>query len=561
MAKQYANIQPGFDTFAAWVTKTNNLLDDMTNIVVTVASNSAGAVTTGNAHVTGTLSGTTGTFNTLRGGNVSTNATLTIASDVAIANSYVLSFGNSTVNTTVNATSFSGIANSANALTTSRNIALTTDATGNGNFNGTANLTIAVTLANSGVTANTYGNTTVYPVITVDAKGRVTAVTAQTVSVPAAGVTSFNTRTGAVTLTAADITGNSSVGLNYTPVSANTSGTITGSLTLTSGDLTLRDVISSRDIRVGNSTVNTVVNAVSISIGNSTIDSTSVTIGNSTVNAVVNSTSFSGIANNANNLGGTSLATLQTQITGNAATAYTNATSYVTTGGYTITGVVNYSGNVILTSGNGTNQLLLGTINATSIGLLANSTSLVIGNSTVNTTINSTSINTTSNTATFGTAVYVIANGNVGIANSAPGSKLTISSGVSSFEALLEKATVSATAATGTVHLDVLTQAVLYYTSNATANFTLNVRGSNTVTANSILVNGQSLTVAFLNTTGATAYYPNVFSIDSTTVTPKFSGGSAYISGNANSIDTYTYTIIKTANSTYTVLANQTQYK
>ena len=291
MAKQYANIQPGFDTFAAWVTKTNNLLDDMTNIVVTVASNSAGAVTTGNAHITGTLSGTTGTFNTLRGGNVSTNAALAIASDVAIANSYVLSFGNSTVNTTVNATSFSGIANSANALTTSRNIALTTDATGNGNFNGTANLTIAVTLANSGVTANTYGNTTSYPIITVDAKGRVTTLTAQTISIPASGVTTFNTRTGAVTLTAADITGNSSVGLNYTPVIANASGTITGSLTLTSGDITIRDVISSRDITVGNSTVNTVVNAISISIGNSTINSTSVTIGNSTVNSVVNSTS------------------------------------------------------------------------------------------------------------------------------------------------------------------------------------------------------------------------------------------------------------------------------
>ena len=301
MAKQYANIQPGFDTFAAWVTKTNNLLDDMTNIVVTVASNSAGAVTTGNAHITGTLSGTTGTFNTLRGGNVSTNAALTIASDVAIANSYVLSFGNSTVNTTVNATSFSGIANSANALTTSRNIALTTDATGNGNFNGTANLTIAVTLANSGVTANTYGNTTSYPIITVDAKGRVTTLTAQTISIPASGVTTFNTRTGAVTLTAADITGNSSVGLNYTPVSANASGTITGSLTLTSGDITLRDVISSRDITVGNSTVNAVVNAISISIGNSTIyttvnstavntttvNATTVLLGNSTVNTTI----------------------------------------------------------------------------------------------------------------------------------------------------------------------------------------------------------------------------------------------------------------------------------
>jgi len=301
MAKQYANIQPGFDTFAAWVTKTNNLLDDMTNIVVTVASNSTGGVTTGNAHVTGTLSGTTGTFNTLRGGNVSTNAALTIASDVAIANSYVLSFGNSTVNTTVNATSFSGIANSANALTTSRNIALTTDATGNGNFNGTSNLTIAVTLANSGVSANTYGNTTSYPIITVDAKGRVTTLTAQTISIPASGVTTFNTRTGAVTLTAADITGNSTVGLNYTPVSANASGTITGSLTLTSGDITIRDVISSRDITVGNSTVNAVVNAISISIGNSTIyttvnstavntttvNATTVLLGNSTVNTTI----------------------------------------------------------------------------------------------------------------------------------------------------------------------------------------------------------------------------------------------------------------------------------
>jgi len=155
----------------------------------------------------------------------------------------------------------------------------------------------------------------------------------------------------------------------------------------------------------------------------------------------------------------------------------------------------------------------------------------------------------------------IAGNGNVGIANTGTSSKFTVSSGISSFEAMIEKATVSATAATGNVHLDVLTQSVLYYTSNATANFTVNVRANSTVTANSTLVNGQSLTVAFLNTTGATAYYPNVFSVDSTTVTPKWSGGTAPTGGNANSVDVYTYTIIKTANSTYTVLANQTQYK
>ena len=205
MSKPYANIQPGFDTFASWLTKTNNLLDDMTNIVVTVASNSSGGVTTGNAYISGTLSGTTGAFTTLRGGNVSTNAALTVSSDISIGNGYTLYFGNSSVNASAFANStnvyFTGIAYKALSLNTTRNIALSTDATGNVNFDGSANVTITVTLANSGVTANTYGNTTVYPVITVDAKGRVTAVSAQTISTSAAGVTSFNTRTGDVTLT------------------------------------------------------------------------------------------------------------------------------------------------------------------------------------------------------------------------------------------------------------------------------------------------------------------------------------------------------------------------
>ena len=183
MSKPYANIQPGFDTFAAWLTKTNNLLADMSTIVVTTASNTSGAITDGNAYVNGTLSAAIGAFNVIRGGNVSTNADLSITSNVVIANGYSIILGNTTVNTTINATSFSGRSNTATALHTARNIALSTDATGNTNFDGTANVVIAVTLANSGVTANTYGNSTVYPVITVDAKGRVTNVSAQTISI------------------------------------------------------------------------------------------------------------------------------------------------------------------------------------------------------------------------------------------------------------------------------------------------------------------------------------------------------------------------------------------
>jgi hypothetical protein len=116
-----------------------------------------------------------------------------------------------------------------------------------------------------------------------------------------------------------------------------------------------------------------------------------------------------------------------------------------------------------------------------------------------------------------------------------------------------ERMTVSATAATGTINFDASTQGVLYYTSNASANWTLNVRGSSGATLDSILATGDAITVSFLVTNGSTAYYQTAFQIDGSAVTPKYSGGTAPASGNASSIDVYTYTIVKTASATYTV--------
>ena len=118
-----------------------------------------------------------------------------------------------------------------------------------------------------------------------------------------------------------------------------------------------------------------------------------------------------------------------------------------------------------------------------------------------------------------------------------------------------ERTTVSATAAATTVNFDAVTQGVLYYTSNATANWTLNVRGDSSTTLNSILATGDALTVSFLVTNGATAYYQTAFNIDGTTsgVTLEYSGGTVPASGNASSVDVYTFTIIKTASATYTV--------
>jgi hypothetical protein len=124
-----------------------------------------------------------------------------------------------------------------------------------------------------------------------------------------------------------------------------------------------------------------------------------------------------------------------------------------------------------------------------------------------------------------------------------------------------ERTTISATAATGTVNFDAATQAVLYYTTNASANWTLNVRGNSGTTLSSMLAVGDSMTVVFLNTNGTTAYYPTAYQIDGSSVTPKWQGGTAPSAGNASAIDAYSLNIIKTASTpTYVVLASQTKF-
>lgn len=124
-----------------------------------------------------------------------------------------------------------------------------------------------------------------------------------------------------------------------------------------------------------------------------------------------------------------------------------------------------------------------------------------------------------------------------------------------------EVATISATAATGTIAYDVTTQSVLYYTSNASANWTVNFRGSSGTSLNTLMNTGESVTVAFLVTQGSTAYYNSAVQVDGNAVTPKYQGGSAWTAGNASSIDAYVYTIVKTGSAAFTVFASQTQFK
>lgn len=170
--------------------------------------------------------------------------------------------------------------------------------------------------------------------------------------------------------------------------------------------------------------------------------------------------------------------------------------------------------------------------------------------------------------ANGGTGATTLAGANIPVTNAANSFTGTQTfSGTSSALAMVlndaaEVATVSATAATGTINYDITTQSVLYYTSNASANWTVNFRASSGTSLNTALATGQSVTVAFLVTQGSTAYFNNTIQIDGTTsgVTVRWLGG-APAAGNASGIDSYRYLIIKTGSATYTVLASVTQFK
>ena len=127
---------------------------------------------------------------------------------------------------------------------------------------------------------------------------------------------------------------------------------------------------------------------------------------------------------------------------------------------------------------------------------------------------------------------------------------------------VIESAAISSTTS-GTLTMDMAQQAVLYCNVNQTANRTINFQGDNVVNVDDMLAVGQSMSAAVLMTQGSTPYYLNAIHIDGTASwngVLKWQGGSAPTAGNASGIDVYTFTIIKTASATFTVLATVAQF-
>mgnify|MGYP007122461282 CR=1 FL=1 len=177
---------------------------------------------------------------------------------------------------------------------------------------------------------------------------------------------------------------------------------------------------------------------------------------------------------------------------------------------------------------------------------------------------------TFTDTATFDGAVTV---GGAATLGSATVSGAAMFNSTTEFKAgidiqqVIETANVSAIViggdgtSVGNTTFDVLEGAVKYHTANVANNWTLNVRGNSTVMLDSVMSTGNTLSLSYIASQNATnTFYQTNMEIDGNAVTPKWQGNSAPTAGNADSLDVYSFTIIKTAANTYTVLGSQTQF-
>jgi len=189
------------------------------------------------------------------------------------------------------------------------------------------------------------------------------------------------------------------------------------------------------------------------------------------------------------------------------------------------------------------------TLGNTAIGLGNTTTS--VGNLTL------TNVTIVSGTSTVGNVT--LGNTTVGLGNTATSiGNLALNN--ATIENIQEPANITATAANATINIDILSNVVVYCTANATGNFTVNFRGNAGTTFNNAVPANVSVSASLVTAQGATAYYNSLVQVDGSTVTPKWQGGTAPTSGNANATDTYVYVVMKSAANTYTILASQTKF-
>lgn len=240
--------------------------------------------------------------------------------------------------------------------------------------------------------------------------------------------------------------------------------------------------------------------------------------------------------------GDTQVSRVTTEGTTQVAAVQAAGANYAPLSGATFTGAVN-----------GTSLTLSG-------DLTVNGTQTVINSSTLSVDdLNITVADGAANAAAANGAGLTVDGAGATFNYASTGDKWTTNKGLDvggplQVDEILEKATIDTTT-TGTLAVDSQVQSVVFLNTNQTANRTINFSN---VDANMAV--GESMSFAVLATQGSSAYYFNAYQVDGNAVTPKWQGGSAPTAGNASGIDVYTFTIIKTASATFTVLASVAQF-
>lgn len=402
-------------------------------------------------------------------------------------------------------------------------------------------------LSNTTVSAGVYGNAAAVPVVTVNDQGQLTNVVSTPITIANSSVTGLGTMSIQNANDVA-ITGGS---VNGAPVG--NSAASTGAFTTLSASSTVSGAgfvnYLNAPPSIGGATANT---------GAFTTLSASQT---ATLQANVVTSSLTGFLFGNNSSPVTASPTIPSSyVTDLGTMAAQNATSVTITGG-TINGVAFTGGSIDnMTIGATTANTVTGTTITANTGFVGNGSGISsLNGSNISSGIVSTSVG--------GTGADSLANANIATFTAAGTFSATQTfNGSTSSEALkvlniAEKANIIASAPTANTNFYINSGAVQYYTTNASANVTVNFAFSSGTSINSALANGDSVSCTMLVTNGATPYYISTYQIDGNGITPKWQSNSAATSGNANSIDAYTFVIIKTAPSTYTLLASQTQFK
>ena len=160
----------------------------------------------------------------------------------------------------------------------------------------------------------------------------------------------------------------------------------------------------------------------------------------------------------------------------------------------------------------------------------------------------------------------------VGVVTAGKGVRVTaqginVTAGISTFKGanfnggtlLKEKVKITAGKLSDNLNIDLENGMVHHFTTAETAAATPNIRVSSSVSLNSMMAIGETITISVITTAGANGFSAN-WTIDGAAVTEAWNGGTAPSAGGSSGKDFYTLNIIKTADATLTVLANVSNF-